>query len=355
MRRSFVLRQEGWREKSNIGYYQRMFDAKKISRMRKYLTEKERVFVNNIISTISEDKITLYNENDEILKIDNDGQFVDQKLQLATPAKIEICDECNIIGLIDGQHRTYAYHEGDDSYERIIQSKRKVQNLLVTGIIFPKNEKKENRLKFEANLFLEINSNQSNVRSQLKQEIELMISPFSTIAVSKRILSRLNESGPFNNMIEQYSFEKGKLKTTSIVSYGLPPLIKIEAEKTDSLFHLWTHPEKHKLLQKDNEEYDLLMEYIDFSAEKIRDLFIGAKANLKDKWEPYSPKNTSGVINVTFFNGIINLLRFIILGGKVSTKEDYIKSFTNLETFNFKGYKSSQYRTLGEDLYKKYF
>jgi hypothetical protein len=40
MKRAYVLRQEGWREKENVGYYQRMFDAKKISSMRKYLTEK---------------------------------------------------------------------------------------------------------------------------------------------------------------------------------------------------------------------------------------------------------------------------------------------------------------------------
>ena len=54
------MRQEGWREKENIGYYQRMFEAKKISSMRKYLTENSRVFINNIISTIAENQIKLF-------------------------------------------------------------------------------------------------------------------------------------------------------------------------------------------------------------------------------------------------------------------------------------------------------
>ena len=60
IKRAFVLRQEGWREQENVGYYQRMFDAKKISSMRKYLAEKNRVFINNIISTISEDQVKLF-------------------------------------------------------------------------------------------------------------------------------------------------------------------------------------------------------------------------------------------------------------------------------------------------------
>ena len=171
MRRAFVLRQEGWRKKENIGYYQRMFEAKKISSMRKYLSDKKRVFINNIITTISEDNIKLYDEKNNELQIGEDGQFINNSKTKVIPTKIEILDKCNIIGLIDGQHRTFSYHEGDDTYEDKIKEIRGIQNLLVTGIIFPKKEKREARLKFEANLFLEINSNQTNVRSQLKQEI----------------------------------------------------------------------------------------------------------------------------------------------------------------------------------------
>ncbi|MDV3594792.1 hypothetical protein CMU77_01950 [Elizabethkingia anophelis] len=357
MRRSFVLRQEGWRKKENIGYYQRMFEPKKISNMRKYLSDKERVFINNIIATISESKIKLFDESNNELKLDDEGQFINSSKTKVTPTKIEITDECNIIGLIDGQHRTYAYHEGDDSYEDKIKSLRTVQNLLVTGIIFPENEKKETRLKFEANLFLEINTTQTNVKSQLTQEIELMTSPFSNIAIGKRILMKLNESGPFENLIEQYSFETGRLKTASIVSFGLKPLIKIGDNKSsDSLFYIWDNDQKDDLKVKDNDEYQLLDEYIKYSAEKIRDLFIAVKSNLeREQWNLYSRKTPNGILNVTFFNGILNVLRLIIENNSINVPSEYSKKLKGFSEFSFGSYKSSQYRKMGEDIYNTYF
>lgn len=358
MRRAFVLRQEGWRKKENIGYYQRMFEAKKISSMRKYLSDKERVFINNIITTISEDKVKLYDEGNNELKIDKDGQFINNSKTKVTPTKIEILDQCNIIGLIDGQHRTFAYHEGDDVYEEKIKEIRGIQNLLVTGIIFPKKEKKETRLKFEANLFLEINSNQTNVRSQLKQEIELMVNPFSSISIGKSILLNLNESGPFEKLIEQYSFEKRKLKTSSIVDYGLKPLIKLDDTALDSLFFLWNNSDKQKLKIKDTEEYELLEEYVNFSTEKIRNLFISIKSNLNgDQWNLYSHSTPNGVLNVTFFNGILNVLRLLIENNKVNDFSEYNKTLKgkDFHKFNFKKYKSSQYRKMGQDIFDKYF
>mgnify|MGYP001418030564 CR=1 FL=1 len=357
LKRSYVLRQSGWRDVENVGHYQRMFEAKKISSMRRYLTEKNRVFINNIISTISIDKIKLYDKAGKLLSINANGQFVGDNATEVTPALIEINDECNIIGLIDGQHRTYAYHEGDDQFEITISKLRKIQNLLVTGILFPKAESKQTRLKFEANLFLEINSNQTNVKSQLKQEIELMISPFSTVAIGKRILLGLNKSGPLGNLIEQYWYEKGKIKTASIVSFGLKPLIKIEDVKAkDSLYTIWKNADKQKLKVKDNKEFDLLDEYVDFSVEKIRDMFIALKAKLDtDQWETYRPSNPRGLLTVTFFNGILNLLRLLIENNKVASIEDYKLKLKDIEKFDFKKFKSSQYRKMGEEIYNKYF
>jgi DGQHR domain-containing protein len=352
-----VLRQNGWKDINNVGHYQRMLEARKINSMRKYLTEKKRVFINNIISTISVEDIKLYDKDDNPLTLDSKGQFVGKDSNHVTPAAIEIFDRCNIIGLIDGQHRTYAYHEGDDQYEAEISKIRKVQNLLITGILFPKDENEKVRLEFEANLFLEINSNQTKVRSRLTQEIELMINPFSSIAIGKRILIGLNKSGPLNNMIEQYFYEKGKIKTASIVSFGLRPLIKIEDIKAkDSIYVIWNHPDKQKLKQKNSKEFDLLDEYINFSVEKIRDLLIALKINLtNEQWKTYSPSNSKGLLTVTFINGILNVLRLLIENNKVSTVENYKLKLKNIDLFDFKEFKSSQYRKMGEAIYKKYF
>lgn len=357
MKRAYVLRQNGWRDIENIGHYQRMFEAKKISSMRKYLTEKKRVFINNIISTISVEKIQLLDEEKNELTISDNGQFIGQNASVVTPAFIKINDECNIIGLIDGQHRTYAYHEGDDTYEKNISNLRGVQNLLVTGILFPKNESKQKRLKFEANLFLEINSNQTNIKSHLRQEIELLITPFSTVAVGKKILQGLNKRGPLSNLIEQYWYEKGKIKTASIVSFALKPLVKLEDKKSsDSLYALWDNPEKHKLKAKNSQEFELLNEYVEFCIEKIRDILIGFYKILpKEKWTTYSPSTPDGLLTVTTINGILNVLRKLIENNKVSNSDDYAKKLEGIENYNFKAFKSSQYRKLGEDIYEKYF
>jgi len=357
LKRSFVLRQNGWRNPENIGHYQRMFDAKKITSMRKYLIDQKRVFINNIITTISADKIKLYDKNNSQLTLNDEGQFVSQNSNQVTPTSIEIFDQCNIIGLVDGQHRTYAYHEGDDQYESEIAKMRKIQNLLVTGILFPKNENPQTRLKFEANLFLEINSKQTKVRSQLTQQIELMINPFSAISIGQRILFGLNKSGPLGNLIEQYWYEKGKIKTASIVSFGLRPLIKIEdAKAKDSIYSIWKNSDKQKLKIKNNNEFDLLDEYVNFSIEKIRDIFIALKMTLAaDQWETYRPSNPRGTLTVTFINGILNVLRLLIENNKVSTINDYKIKLKGIDKFDFKKYKSSQYRKMGEEIYNKYF
>ncbi|MBL6657097.1 MAG: DGQHR domain-containing protein [Flavobacteriales bacterium] len=357
LRRSYVLRQNGWRDIENVGHYQRMLEKSKISSMRRYLSERNRVFINNIIATISTDKIKLYDKDNNHLIIGNNGQFIGDNSTEISPTRIEINDSCNIIGLIDGQHRTYAYHEGDDQFEDKISELRTVQNLLVTGILFPKNETKVNRLKFEAKLFLEINTNQKNVPSQITQEIELMTSPFSTIAIGKRIMLGLNKSGPLGNMIEQYWYEKGKVKTASIVSFGLRPLVKIEDLKArDSLFVIWNNPDKYKLKQKDNNESELLNEYIKFCVEKIRDLLIALKINLDDdQWETYSHGNPRGLLSVIFVNGVLNVLRLLIKHNKVSTLENYKIKLENINKFDFKQFKSSQYRKLGEAIFNQYF
>lgn len=359
MRRAYVLRQEGWRKKENIGYYQRMFNSSKMIKMRKYLVSQGRVFINNIIATISEGEIKLYDKNDKEIEIDSSNNFKfkeERDSGKVVPARIEITDKANIIGLIDGQHRTFAYHEGNDSYEAEIKKLREVQNLLVTGIIFPRNETPKSRLQFEAELFTEINSNQTNVPSKLKQEIELMLDPYSPVSIGKAVLINLNENGPLENLIEQYSFDKNKLKTASIVSFGLRPLLKLDDTSKDTLFHLWSNKDKLELKEKENET--LLQEYIDFCTNEIRKIFIATKSKInKDRWTFYNKKDSpNAVLNVTFFNGFLNVLRLIIENNLAQENhKDYISKLEGINNFNFKAYKSSQYRKMGKAIFDKYF
>lgn len=359
LKRAYVLRQEGWRKKENVGYYQRMLDSKKIVGMRRYLSTERRVFINNIITTISENDIKMYNDENrqEEIVIDENGDFVgDNKRTNVTPAYVEILNKCNIIGIIDGQHRTFAYHEGDDTYESSIKKLRKIQNLLVTGIIFPKTESQENRLKFEAGLFLEINSNQKKVGQLIQQEIQMQIMPFSNIAVGKRILNMLNDHGPLANMIELYSYEKGKIKTASIVSFGLKPLIKFDQSKSDSFYSIWDNEDKIDLLEKNCQNYTLLDDYIKFCVKGINEILSAFKSCIKNQeWKPYCAKTSSGVLTVTFINGVLNLVRLLIENNKIDGIDNYRKKLESIDEFNIKQYKSSQYRRMGEDIYNKYF
>lgn len=352
IKRAFVLRKDGWRNMDNIGLYQRMFVSSKIRSMRKYLNNEGRVFINNIIVTLPVDKILLKDEDGNQIEFDESGNFENKEDTKVTPATIQIKDEPNLIGIIDGQHRTYAYHEGNDVYEESISKLREIQNLLVTGIIYPKDEHEEKRLKFEAKLFLEINSNQSGASSQLKQEIEFMMNPFSSIAISKYILNKMNSSGPLATMFEEYWFERLKIKTASIISFGLKPLVKLEG--VDSLFHSWSNTEKEKL-KSDDSAYELLQEYKNYCTDKVRDLFRALREkSTKERWK-MDRTDPNAMLNVTSINGVLICLRLLIENGKNIEIDSFRTGFDKLGHFNFKGYKSSQYRKMGEDIYAKCF
>lgn len=361
MRRAYVLRRESWRNEENIRLYQRMLENDKIVNMRKYLYEESRVFVNNIIATISIDDIELKRttacDKTERISIGENGDFVNGNLTRVDNIQIEIKNKSNIIGIIDGQHRVFAYHEGNDSYEDKIKELRKVQNLLVTCIIYPKNICEQEKNRFEANLFLEINKNQKKISSLLQQEIELIVSPFSTISIGKDILKHLNENGPLRDKLIHSSYDKNKITTASIVSYGLRPLIKLDENAPDGLFRIWDNPNKLQLKNKECNDDVLRKAYVDFCVEKIRSILIAFKTHLatNNQWEPYSASNKNGVLGVVLLNGILNVLRLLIENNQLSSTNDYTKKLDGIQTFSFRDYKSSQYRRMGIDIYQKYF
>lgn len=352
LQRAYVLRNDSWRDYDSVELYQRLLIPKKIREMRKYLHENNSVFVNNIIATLPVKDVKLYNESDTPLSLDASGMFTNSSETKVQPTKIEINNQANIIGIIDGQHRTYAYHEGNDTYEASIARLRKIQNLLVTGILCPEQDSRESKLRFEAKLFLEINANQSGASSSLKQTIENILNPYSTTAIAKYIINRLNELSPMLDKFERHWYEKDKIKTASIISFGLKPLIKLSGN--DSLFSLWSHPDKIQLSEK-KENDALLQEYKEFCVTQVRAILCGLAANVpKEDWS-MSKRGSTAILNVTTINGVINCLRLLIQEGKTLDVDGYIQQFKSISSFNFKTYKSSQYNRLGKDLYEHCF
>lgn len=341
LERVYVLRKDSWEDPDCS--YQRMLVAKKIKSMRKYLNESERVYVNNLIVTLPS---TVRLTDASGRKILNDDELLETKT-----VQIELPDEFNSVGVIDGQHRVYSYHEGNDVYENKIGSLRKCQNLLVTAIMYPESISELERTKFEAKLFLEINDEQTKARGDLKQAIELIVRPFSPTAISKSILSKISKSGPLSGQLEEHYFDDDhKVKTSSIVSYGLKPLIKFEGE--DSLYSVWTCADKVKLLE--GKEKSILDEYIAFCAGEINELLLAAKLNMpRDSWQVMD-KN-GGLLTPTFVNGFIVCLRELVRSRSARGAAEYKRRLKGIGEFPFHDFKSSHWKQLGIQIFQKHF
>ncbi|OHE61558.1 MAG: hypothetical protein A2X71_04030 [Thiobacillus sp. GWE1_62_9] len=341
LERVYVLRKDSWEEPDCS--YQRMLVAKKIRSMRRYLNESERVYVNNLIVTLPP-SVRLSDELGKKL-------LIEKELTEIRSVKIELPDEFNSVGVIDGQHRVYSYHEGSDIYESKIRSLRQCQNLLVTAIMYPETVSDLERTRFEATLFLEINDEQTKARGDLKQAIELIVRPFSSTAISKSIISGLSRRGPLRGCLEEHYFDDDhKVKTSSIVSYGLKPLIKTEGE--DSLYSVWGYKDKQKLLEAS--EKAVLDNYVQFCVKEINDLLLAAKLNLSaEDWRVMD--KTGGLLTPTFVNGFIVCLREIVRFGLPRGEEQYKKNLEKIARFPFRNFKSSHWKQLGLEIFKQYF
>ncbi len=341
LQRCYVLRKDGWGDES--GLYQRMISRTKVEAIRKYLLGKKRVFINNIIVTLP---------SGTQLTRDNGTTVDPSKITDTEPGNIQLPFEYNSIGLIDGQHRVFSYYEGGKD-EEAIALLRLQQNLLVTGVIYPSHMSKADQSKFEATLFLEINATQTNARSDLKQAIGVLLQPFSHDSMARQIVNALNDQGPLGGEFERYFFDKKKIKTTTIVSYGMKPLVKLGGE--DSLFAAWG--EKNKQALADNPTEKLASDYVKFCATQIN-TFVGAvKAGIpSERWT--ADKRVKGrMLTTTIINGFAVCLRLLVQNDKLNTFDWYQSRLpkSEVQKFEFSKYKSSQYGSLGADLYNKFF
>ncbi len=339
LRTVYVLRKDGWRDSLNM--YQRMISKAKIEAIRSYLKKQKRVFINNIIVTLPP----------EVQPLDDEKKTVDPStLKDIKPVWIKLPEQANSIGIVDGQHRIFAYHETSNDDPEIALL-RKQQNLLVTGIIFPEGMLPVDREKFEARLFLEINSNQTNAKSDLKQAIGLVLEPFSAESIAARVLNGLAKTGPLSGQIQQYFFDTNKLKTASIVSYGLKPLVKTGG--TDSLFAIWSS--QNKAAVGNSSDSTALEEYVTFCITTINLVLSAIRRNLpKERWTT-DAKVAGRVLSTVYVNSFLITLRLLI-DKKVSLTEDGLaKSFKGIEKFNFGEYHSSQYARMAEKIVETHF
>lgn len=353
LRRAYVLRNDSWKREENVLLFQRLLIPKKIHSMRCHLAKEQRVFVNNIIVALSPSDISL-TCNGKDLPISEDGEIKDIPFK-AGHIHISIQDKTNIIGIIDGQHRVFAYHEGSDSYEETISKLRSKQNLLVTGIIIPPNWNPLKQAKFQSKLFLEINSNQQSANSQLHQEIDSLLHPLSATCISKNIIKRLNEHSPLENRFAIHLEDEHKIKTASIIGFALNILIRPNNQQ--GIWKLWDSDKQKAFLSQteDNLNDALLNEYIDFCFKIICDFLIAVRKSIaKEFWEISTPKNQA-ILNVTTINGLLNCIRQLVINNRIADTDTYQQKLIGLDKYDFKKFKSSQYNKMGLDLYEMFF
>lgn len=344
---SYVLRQDSWRD--DEGLYQRILIKNKIASMRKYLVEAQRVFVNNIVVTLP--------SNTQLIDPETSRSIEPEKLERLRQVRVGVPFSANMIGLVDGQHRIFCYHEADDPLEKKISELRKRQNLLVTGLIFPSSWNSHQKRQFEAKLFLEINDNQARAKSGLKQSIELILNPYSTIAIAKEITNRLTKKGPLAGLLQTNFFDSPEMiKTTSIVSYGLRPLVKLDGQ--DSLFAAWKSPDKGRLADKETDlatRKNLLEKYLLFCVEEINTFLLAMmKKTGPDKWQIKANRKDQ-FLTPTTINGFFVCIRKLVENNKLTSQLEYETKLNGVESYSFGDYKSSAWKSLGDNLFTKYF
>jgi len=342
LEQAYVLRRDGWEDSECL--YQRLLVKAKIQKMREYLASEGRVFVNNIIATLPDDTRFLDGKGNQIAR---------DELTPKKTINVELLRNFGSIGLVDGQHRVFAYHEGKDVLDQDIELFRKKQHLFVTGIVYPPGYDPLDKTQFEAKLFLEINDKQTRAKGDLKQAIQTIIEPFSDVAIAKRVVNSLGASGPLCGHLEEHFFDKGKIKTTSIVSYGMRHLVAIDG--ADSLYQIWADAKKDELKKRENKV--LLDEYVDFCSSHLSGFISGFRRSLpQEMWD--TNRRVSRALTTTTINGLVFCLRRVIREGKTGDAASYFRAFQK-RTVDFSPekftYHSSHWRDLGRKLYEECF
>ncbi|MFW5704283.1 MAG: DGQHR domain-containing protein [Nanoarchaeota archaeon] len=341
MQCSYVLRKDNWEE--DISLYQRLIKKNRIEKVREYIAKTKKAFLNNIIVTLPDTaRFTKTLEDGSSKEIDI------EELDELQVAKLEIPKEINSICIIDGQHRVFSHYEDEDKYERTIKSLRKELHLLTTGIVFPKNMPLSLRRKFEAEIFLDINSNAKPVPKDILLHISSIKDPFSSMSVARMVLKKLNETNTFPDYFQLSTLEKSKIKSPSIIQFVLNYLVDINENK-ETLFKYWNEKEK-KLLAQNNKERDRYLGlYVEYCSKYLENYFRALKSTFNEDWYDENSK----ILSVTSINGFIISLRHSLEKYGLKDYEFYKDRFSKLKiNFNKDKFEftSSQYHKFAEKI-----
>lgn len=327
----YVLRKDNWED--SIWLYQRLIDNSKLKKVRSFIENKGEAFYNNIIVALP----------DDIVFKDQSGAYktIDQISGLES-CQLVLRNELNSICVIDGQHRIFAHYESgiDNTQEKTISELRKKLHLLVTGLVFPKDMRSEERAKIQSEIFLDINSNAKAVPPAVLLQIKRIKNPIADESLAQFVIESLNKNGIFKDMFQMSSLENGKIKTASIVRFALRYLVTINpAIGKKSLYDFW-NGDKNAL---QNSQDQAIKEYVAFCAKSLREYFGAIKKRFTAEWEDQE----SMLLTVISINGFIMAYMRQLNKNGVNDFKFYNQIFKSWD-FDFKKssfpYTSSQYR-----------
>jgi len=297
-----VLRKDGWKEKLDL--YQRLITPKRIKSVRDFVCENNTTFLNNIIVTLPKGVSFFKTEADGTQSLIN----IDDIVKYDKNITMHIPSDYNSMAIIDGQHRVYAYYEDPNSQseqEQKISRLRNELNLLVTGIIYPNNEKFSNDLekrKFESSLFVSINKNAKPVDADTLIQVQSIMNPTSGEAISRKVIEKLNETGPFKQQFQLSKVVPAPIKTASIIEYALASLL-VARNTATSLYSYWL------LKEGKSNDFTLVKEqdidsYINYCVRCLNEYFSAIHSKFLSYWN-----NDSKLLKVISINAFIIAFR----------------------------------------------
>lgn len=341
LRMAYVMRKDGWRSSGDV--YQRLVDKTKIKKIREYLCRTRATFYNNIIVALP--------DSVKVVDANGDSKNIFKVMEPSDGMKLSIIKELNSIGIIDGQHRVYAYYEGGIRDTEVEQLREQLR-LLVTGIAFPSSMKKLDRQKVQSSIFLDINENAKPVNSALMLHIKRMQNPFADTSIAQDVIERMNSNGVFKDHFQESMLSQKGIPTASVIKFALRYLVSLSpSDGKGSFVRRWDGDVEGLTQQHDNAAKDA---YVKYCAECLNKYFAGIKAALGTKWD-WEGTNTL-LPSVVTINGFLIAYGKRLLEDKPREVDYYKNKFKNLtmsfSRANFK-YRSSQYHKFAAEILEK--
>jgi len=337
---AYVMRRDGW-ENSEV-VYQRLIERNKIKKIREFLCANKTTFYNNIIAVLPDTVkvVSSRGSTKSIFDVSDETQWTN----------LSIPKDFNTVGVIDGQHRVYAYHEGGKNEDKVSVLRNKL-HLLVTGIVFPSSMSEIEKRKVQSKVFVDINGNAKPVDASLLLHIRKMQAPLEDTSIAQDVIDCLNRHGLFEEQFQESRLSVGKIRTASIVKFALRYLVAIvPVDGKGSFIKYWDGD----IEALKNEDADAKNAYVGYCAKVLNAYFQGVKQAFDKDWK-WEGGDTL-LPSVVAINGFLLALSKVLLKESPMSTEYYLAHFMKLKVdFSKKKfkYRSSQYHKFAHQIVKE--